>query len=143
MRLVVVEVNDTTCGRNALRWAAGRALATGASLRIVNSASARPMVACSCAGMFPLPVGRPETERLGRELITSMVEQVLGATRTLPPIDMVASTNCLSDLLATEAVHADIAVVGSPRTWFGRAEIARIRHRLTCPVIIVEQDRPR
>ncbi len=117
MKLLTVGLTDSASSRDALRWAATRAVELGAELHVVTAVSlplpvSSPMAPTHC---FP---DRDEVLRSGDEAQGRIVEAVLDEIAVVPVVSRTVRIGVPFDVLRDEAGVADLLVLGHPRrTW--------------------------
>ena len=141
LRVIVVGVASPATSSDAVRWAARRAVASGAELRLVTAVT--PPLAFGPPGVPLVCVGSGDDVLLaGREIQREVLEQVASDTELPARISRVVRLGEPSTVMRDTASDADPLVLGrsARRGRFGI--LARCRRRVGCPVIAVEDDRP-
>jgi hypothetical protein len=138
MGTVVVAVGNTSTSRAAAQWAAARARATAAHLKVVASVPV-PAVATGADGMALCFLDRAKLVRETTSWLRSFVgDDVLGGL----PADRVeyrVELGGLVTVISGHADNADLLVLGSARRgrypWLGR----RCRRRVRCPIVVIDE----
>jgi nucleotide-binding universal stress UspA family protein len=137
---IVVGVDGSPCGEQALRWAVGYARATGASIEAILSWNEHPLlagVAETLGGGVPLD----QVEAQARAMLDAAVDGVSGGGNDVA-ITRTIESGSPTDVLVAAASAADVLVVGR----HGGAGVLRLgsvsahcaRHA-ACPVVVVPE----
>lgn len=148
-RRVVVGVDTSYAGLNALRQAVDQARARGARLRavrVVADVPTRPSVAMNplwLEGFAPARQPQPweHRERIARDVVTEAFVAALGAVPHALPVDTVADLGRVGPALVRQALSdGDLIVVGAAgrRPWRMRRSVAAYcAAHAPCQVLVV------
>lgn len=141
MTRIVVGIDGSPCGEQALRWAVDYARSAGASIEAVLSWNEHPLlagVAGTLGGGMPLD----QVEAEARAMLDAAVDGVVGSGADGVDITRTIESGPAADVLVAAASTANLLVVGrhssSGGLHLGSVSAHCARHA-TCPVVVVPE----
>ena len=137
---IVVGVDDSPGAAAALRWALEEARLRGATLDVVHAW--HQFIPVALPGAVTREPGRDDLEAAARELVTKVVDDVVGPSDPTVTVRVELGQGSPADVLITGAADADLLVIGSRgRGGFAGLLLGSVSqqcaHHAPCPVVIV------